>query len=84
MDQEIILHQAGSGSVPRRTLHVNGDISQTPTNCTEFGTSLLQFVQPFYFLIWGTDKTMVQILQSHDQGVIPRIPLWFQNPILLQ
>lgn len=59
MKQEPVLHKAGSGSAPGRAFHVNGDTSQTPANCDEFGTSHLKFVQPFYFLVLGTNKTMV-------------------------
>lgn len=36
---------------------MNGDTSKTPTNCNEFGTSLLTFVQPSYFVILGANKT---------------------------
>lgn len=50
MKQEPVLHKAGSGSAPGRAFHVNGDMSQTPTNCSKFGTSLL------IFLFWEQTK----------------------------
>lgn len=59
MKQEPVPHKAGSGSALGRAFHMDGDTSQTLSNCSEFGTSLLKFVQPFYFPVLGMDKTMV-------------------------
>lgn len=60
-------------------LNWGGDTSQTPANCGELGLSLPKPVQPLSSLISGTDKTIVEILQRHDQDVTPPVPLGLQN-----